>query len=148
MKRTTTTILTNMCMICDGENILVEDKVNSSYTGVTFPGGHIESWESLTDAMIREVYEETGLTIQNPRLCGIYDWVYEEGIRYLVFIYKATEFEGELKDSEEGKVRWIKKDTFLSEKLADGMDKVFEILEGKHYTECYYDWDEDKEYLK
>lgn len=148
MKRTTTTILTNMCMICDGENILVEDKVNSSYTGVTFPGGHIESGESLADAMIREVYEETGLTIQNPKLCGIYDWVYEEGIRYLVFIYKATEFEGELKDSEEGKVRWIKKDEFLSEKLADGMDKVFEILEGKHYTECYYNWDEDKEYLK
>ena len=113
MKRITKTILTNMCMVCDGENILVEDKVNSSYTGVTFPGGHIESGESLAEAMVREVFEETGLTIKNPRLCGMYDWVYEDGIRYLVFIYKAMEFEGSLKSSAEGNVRWIKKEEFF-----------------------------------
>ena len=148
MKRITKTILTNMCMVCDGENILVEDKVNSSYTGVTFPGGHIESGESLAEAMVREVFEETGLTIKNPRLCGMYDWVYEDGIRYLVFIYKAMEFEGSLKSSEEGSVRWIKKEEFLKEKLADGMDKVFEIIEGGEYTECYYDMEDDTECMK
>lgn len=148
MKRITKTILTNMCMVCDGENILVEDKVNSSYTGVTFPGGHIESGESLAEAMVREVFEETGLTIKNPRLCGMYDWVYEDGIRYLVFIYKAMEFDGELKSSEEGSVRWIKKEEFLKEKLADGMDKVFEIIEGGEYTECYYDMEDDTECMK
>lgn len=148
MKRITKTILTNMCMVCDGENILVEDKVNSSYTGVTFPGGHIESGESLAEAMVREVFEETGLTIKNPRLCGMYDWVYEDGIRYLVFIYKAMEFEGSLKSSEEGNVRWIKKEEFLKEKLADGMDKVFEIIEGVEYTECYYDMEDDTECMK
>ena len=148
MKRITKTILTNMCMVCDGENILVEDKVNSSYTGVTFPGGHIESGESLAEAMVREVIEETGLTIKNPRLCGMYDWVYEDGIRYLVFIYKAMEFDGELKSSEEGSVRWIKKEEFLKEKLADGMDKVFEIIEGGEYTECYYDMEDDTECMK
>ena len=137
-----------MCMVCDGENILVEDKVNSSYTGVTFPGGHIESGESLAEAMVREVFEETGLTIKNPRLCGMYDWVYEDGIRYLVFIYKAMEFDGELKSSEEGSVRWIKKEEFLKEKLADGMDKVFEIIEGGEYTECYYDMEDDTECMK
>ena len=148
MERITKTILTNMCMVCDGENILVEDKVNSSYTGVTFPGGHIESGESLAEAMVREVFEETGLTVKNPRLCGMYDWVYEDGIRYLVFIYKAMEFEGSLKSSEEGNVRWIKKEEFLKEKLADGMDKVFEIIEGGEYTECYYDMEDDTECMK
>ena len=148
MKRITKTILTNMCMVCDGENILVEDKVNSSYTGVTFPGGHIESGESLAEAMVREVFEEPGLTIKNPRLCGMYDWVYEDGIRYLVFIYKAMEFEGSLKSSEEGNVRWIKKEEFLKEILADGLDKVFEIIEGGEYTECYYDMEDDTECMK
>lgn len=139
MKRLTNTILTNMCMVCDGKYILVQDKQNSSYTGVTFPGGHIEKEESLTDSVIREVFEETGLTIKNPRLCGIYDWVLEDGIRYLVFIYKATEFSGDLHPSEEGNVRWIEKENFLKEKLAHGMDKVFEIVENGEYTECFYD---------
>ena len=139
MKRSTNTILTNMCMVCDGENILVQDKINSSYTGVTFPGGHVENGESLTDAMIREVFEETGLSIKHPQLCGIYNWICNEGTRYFVFLYKATEFFGKLQSSEEGQVRWIKKDTFLNEKLAQGMDKVFEIISNEEYTECYYD---------
>ena len=56
--RVTKTVLTNMCMICNGDFILVQDKVNSSYTGVTFPGGHVEHGETLADAMIREVKEE------------------------------------------------------------------------------------------
>lgn len=139
MKRMTNTILTNMCMVCEDENILVQDKINSSYTGVTFPGGHVEDGESLSDAVIREVFEETGLTVQNPKLCGIYNWICDDGTRYFVFLYKVTKFAGELKASDEGIVRWIKKDTFLDEKLAQGMDKVFEIISNEEYTECYYD---------
>lgn len=139
MGRVSQTILTNMCMICDGDYILVEDKQNSSYTGVTFPGGHIEFGESLADSIIREVFEETGLTIQSPKLCGIYDWMTEENVRYLVLLYKATEFSGELCSSEEGQVRWIRKEDFRKEKLAHGMDKVFEIIEGGEFTECFFD---------
>ena len=145
--RTTKTVLTNMCMICDGEYVLVQDKVNSSYTGVTFPGGHVETGETLSDAMIREVYEETGLRIRRPRLCGVYDWMAAEDIRYLVFIYKAGEFEGELHSSSEGKVRWVLKEEFLKEKLAHGMDKVYEIAMNEAYTECFCDIATRKESL-
>lgn len=139
MGRTSQTILTNMCMVCDGNRILVEDKQNSSYNGVTFPGGHIEAGESLADSVIREVFEETGLTIKSPKLCGIYDWMAEENVRYFVLIYRATEFSGELCSSDEGEVRWIQKADFLKEKLAHGMDKVFEIIEGGGFTECFFD---------
>jgi 8-oxo-dGTP diphosphatase len=45
----------------------------SNWPGVAFPGGHVEKGESFTDTVIREVQEETGLTISSPRLCGITD---------------------------------------------------------------------------
>ena len=137
MARETTTILTNMCMICNGEYILVQDRTKGNYTGVVFPGGHIEEDETLTDAVIREVLEETGLRIQEPKLCGIYDWMTETKARYLVFIYQAENFSGTLKASEEGAVRWVLKEEFLKEPLAHGMDKVFEIAVGGRYTECF-----------
>lgn len=42
--------------------------------GTTFPGGHVERDETFTESVIREVSEETGLVIENPKLCGIYHW--------------------------------------------------------------------------
>ena len=77
----------NMCMVQDSSgNILALDKVNDQYTGTTFPGGHVEDSETFTDSIIREVEEETGLTISNPVLTGVYHWS-ELGIRNLVFLY-------------------------------------------------------------
>ncbi len=65
----------NMCMIQDDKgNVLALDKVNDSYTGTTFPGGHVEQNEIFQKSMIREVWEETGLTIETPKLCGLYHW--------------------------------------------------------------------------
>ena len=139
MDKSQKVILTNMCQISDGENILVEHKVNSSYTGVTFPGGHIEENEPLTDAIIREVYEETGLNIENPVMCGIYDWIQDDGVRYFIFLYKANEFTGELHSSDEGKVEWIKKTDFLNQPLAHGMEAVFEIINNEQVSECFFE---------
>ncbi len=58
--------LTNMCVIEDSDgNVLAIDKVTGSYIGTTFPGGHIEKGEIFQHSMIREIKEETGLTIKN-----------------------------------------------------------------------------------
>ena len=66
--RTETVTLTNMCMVYDDAgNVLVQDKVDKKWSGLTFPGGHIEKGESFVDSVIREVYEETGLTIEKPK---------------------------------------------------------------------------------
>ena len=71
MARTETVEFTNMCMICDGSRVVVIDRKKRDWPGITFPGGHIEPGESFTDAVIREVQEETGLHIRSPQLCGI-----------------------------------------------------------------------------
>ena len=56
MSRTEEVTLTNMCMIYDGSKVLVQEKIDDDYGGITFPGSHVEKNESFTDAVIREVY--------------------------------------------------------------------------------------------
>lgn len=70
------------------------------------PGGKFESGESPLDCVLREFFEETGLTLIHPRLQGISYWQdVSEGI---IFIYTAEEFEGELTPiTEEGTLEWI-----------------------------------------
>ncbi|MCL2057818.1 MAG: NUDIX domain-containing protein [Oscillospiraceae bacterium] len=59
-------------MICDNTNrVLVQDKVHSRWSGITFPGGHIDDGESIYESIIREVREETGLTVSNLKSAGM-----------------------------------------------------------------------------
>lgn len=127
----------NMCMISDAHgNVLALDKVNDSYTGTTFPGGHVEENEGFQESVIREVREETGLEIRNPKLCGVYHWM-RDGIHHVVFLYSATEFAGELKSSEEGRVYWISPEDFRKKDLAGGMECVLQIMESPQLNECW-----------
>ncbi|VSG33162.1 MutT/NUDIX family protein [Streptococcus pneumoniae] len=96
----------NMCMIKNGDKVLVQDRVSPDWSGITFPGGHVERGESFVDAVIREVKEETGLIISKPQLCGIKNWYDDKDYRYVVLFYKTEHFTGELQSSDEGKVWW------------------------------------------
>lgn len=139
-------ILTNMCMIYDGDNILVQDRMNPDWPGITFPGGHIETGESFVDSVIREVKEETGLDISNVTLCGVKQWTQrDDEYRYIVFFYKTNTFSGEIKSSDEGRVFWIKKDQLKNYTLANDFDKMFEVFDNDNLSENYY-WFEDNEW--
>ena len=92
MNRCETVEFVNMCMIQNGDKVLVQDRVNPDWPGITFPGGHVECGESFVDAVIREVKEETGLTISKPQLCGIKNWYDDKDYRYVVLFYKTEHF--------------------------------------------------------
>lgn len=142
MSRTEEVELTNMCMICDGEgNVLVQDKKSrSSWHGWNFPGGHVEKGEYVTPSVVREVKEETGLTIENPKLCGIKEFhKSRDGKRYIVFLYAADRFSGELKASDEGEVFWYPlSELRQSDRLADGFEEMLTVFTSDEISEVFY----------
>lgn len=135
--------LTNMCMICDGKgNVLVQDKKNHpTWHGWNFPGGHVEKGEYVTPSVIREMKEETGLVIENPKLCGIKEFhKLKDGKRYIVFLYIADKFSGELKSSSEGDIFWYPlAELHLSEKLIDGFREMLSVFTTDGISEVFYE---------
>lgn len=132
-----TVIFTNMCMICDGNKVVVMERLKQDWPGINFPGGHVEEGESFTDAVIREVKEETGLTIFSPRLCGIKDW-YDNNERYVVYLYKTSHFEGELISSDEGKVWWEELEQLSKLSLSLDMEDIIRVITEKTLSEFFY----------
>ena len=143
MERKSQIELTNMCLVCDGTRILVEETRGTSYPGgLIFPCGHVEKDESLRDSVIREIREETGLTIRNPKMCGVKDWIEKDGTRYLVLLYKTSQFEGELKSSEEGRVFWLDRKEVPQANLIWNMRELLEIFDTDDYSEFFFRDDE------
>ncbi|MFD2638078.1 8-oxo-dGTP diphosphatase [Piscibacillus salipiscarius] len=132
-------ILTNMCMVYDDEQILVQDRVGKSWPGITFPGGHVEPGESFVDSVIREVYEETGLTIFNPEICGVKQFYTKNGERYMVLFYKTNQYKGELKASDEGEVFWIHKNELKDYQLANDFEIMYKVFDSNEISEFFYD---------
>lgn len=138
MDRSERAILTNMCMVYDKNRVLVQNRVKPGWEGIAFPGGHVEKDESFTDAVIREVKEETGLTIEKPRMCGIKSWYTKDGSRYIILFYKTDKFSGELQSSSEGEVFWADVNEVPEMKLAYGFDDMLKVFLDDDLSEFYY----------
>ena len=139
MARSESAIFTNLCMVYDGAgNILVQDRRDPDWPGLCFPGGHVEPGESFVDSVIREVFEETGLTIENPKLCGVKQFPTKNGERYVVFFYKTDRFHGVLRSSDEGEVFWIPRNTLRQYTLCSDFENMLKVFETDDLSEFYY----------
>ncbi len=143
MERSEKATFTNMCMLKKGDQVLVQERKDPLWPGITFPGGHVEEGESFTEAVIREVWEETGLRVSAPRLVGVKDW-YAEGRRYVVLCYRTERFTGELHSSEEGEVRWEPIEDLKNLKLAKDMETMLRVFLEDDLSEFFYRQDGDR----
>ena len=138
MARSEKAVVTVLCMVHDGTRLLLQNRVKADWRGYTLPGGHVEKGESFVQAVTREMREETGLTVHAPRLCGIKDWC-EEGVRHVVLLYRAEQFTGTLRSSDEGEVWWAELAGLPSLDLASSdMLDLLRVFEEDDLSELFY----------
>ena len=136
------TELCNMYMITDPEGrVLVQERLpmpSNTWSGLTVPGGHVEPGETVVASVIREVREETGLTITNVVPAGYIQWYNpERQSQYFVFLFKTSSYSGDLKGSAEGNVKWMTLDEMLSGKLAPNMQKYLAVFQNENIPQAY-----------
>ncbi len=106
------------------QNDLNQDK----WVGI---GGKFEDKESPEECNIREVYEETGLTLNSARYCGIVTFVSDKWETEYMHIFHSDSFFGELKECDEGNLEWVEKKKIYDLPIWEG-DKIFlRLLEEK-----------------
>ena len=139
MSRRENVILTNMCMVSDGNgNVLMQNRLAKDWPGLIFPGGHVEAGESFVGSVIREVREETGITPIEPKLCGVKQFMTDEGARYVVFLYRANRFTGKLRSSREGEVFWVPREKLFEYPTVPDFAELVRVFEEPDLNEFLY----------
>ena len=137
MERTETCELTMLCLIYRGREILLQNRVKRDWAGYTLPGGHVEPGESFVEACIREMREETGLTVSNVRLCGVKQFPQGDN-RYIVFLFKTDSFEGKLCSSEEGRMEWVSLDRLEEYSTVSDLRELLAVMLRDELNEFQY----------
>lgn len=127
---------TNMTTLCYIENdtqylmmhrVKKENDANKDkWIGV---GGHFEEGESPEDCVLREVKEETGLTLIDFSLRGIITFLSDEWGTEYMFLYTSSKFEGQIGECNEGNLEWVEKSKVYALPIWEGDKVFFRLLE-------------------
>lgn len=125
--------LTTLCYIMQDDKYLMMHRVKKEHdinkdkwVGV---GGHFEADESPEECLLREVYEETGLTLKEWKLRGIVTFICDRCQTEYMFLYTATDFEGHIGECNEGELEWILKKDVYNLPIWEGDKIFFRLLE-------------------
>ena len=127
--------LTTLCYLEKGDSYLLlhrikkENDINhDKWIGV---GGHFEAGESPEDCLVREVKEETGLTLNSWSFRGIVTFLSDDDPAEYMCLYTSDDFSGELKECDEGVLEWIPKADFLKLEHWEGDVIFLDLLQKK-----------------
>ncbi len=138
MSRTEKAELTVLCLVHKGDCLLLQNRIKADWKGLALPGGHIEPEESVVDAVIREMKEETGLDIYEPHLCGIKQFPRSDGGRYLVFLFETEKFSGDIASSCEGEMLWLDRDEIDDRNSVADLGALVNMMLDDSKTEFQY----------
>lgn len=136
-----------LCEVIHGGRLLLQRKSagrlgEGKWNG---PGGKVEPGETPLECVVREVWEETGLTVSDLTEQGVVDFYFGEKPEpdWVVHIYTTSTFSGEPKGSDEGELRWFSVDEVpYGEMWQDDAHWLPVLLEGKRFRGVFiYDVD-------
>ena len=142
MSRTERVELTVLCLVENGDKILLLNRKDSSWSGYTLPGGHVEPGEPVIDAVIREMKEETGLDVIDPRLVGIKNFPIDKDAkdgRYIVFLFKTDKFKGDIVSSTEGEISWVSRDDLGGLDVVEDFYETLKVFDDPNLSELDYE---------
>lgn len=131
-------IITVLCMIYRGDEILLQNRVADKWPGVTFPGGHVEDGESFVEAVKREMREETGFDIGEPRICGVKQLQSADDERYVILLFKTDQFSGTLQSSPEGEMTWIARKDLADHQLVPDFWQLLRVFDEVEVQELIF----------
>ncbi|GAK03953.1 MutT/nudix family protein [Geomicrobium sp. JCM 19037] len=136
-----------ICLIRDGDYVLLLDRTHDEFKGFIPPGGKVAFPESFTSAAIREVYEETGLHVWDLTYKGIYEFVNPvKKDRYMIFNYMTEHFSGELTThASEGKPNWIHIEDVEHLPMQPSIRRRFPYFFKEGTFEIHVVWDEEND---
>lgn len=128
--------VTTLCYIRDGRKWLLlhrtkkdQDENAGKWIGV---GGKFEKGECPEECLLREVREETGLTLRSYRFRGIVTFVSDVWDEEIMFLYTSEDFGGSLTDCNEGELRWIDECELDSLPMWEGDNIFFKLIKEEH----------------